>query len=184
MMFLNGEGLEVDLIVVNDDSDDRQINTLYGFRKTNFMTDLKNEITIGSLPWADISLNNYDCLIIPGNLNQDQPNLHELVDDEEVIEEIKEFAQQKDKIIASICLGALVLGKADLVKGKNITGNPLVKSHELLKDSNFNPNESVVVDGNLIAAKTVAQTPEWTFRIIEELFGQEKRVEIAKKIGF
>lgn len=106
------------------------------------------------------NLNTYDCLVIPGNLNTENPNLHNLVDNVNAINYIKNFSQQPNKIIAAICLGILVLGKAEIIRGKKTTGNPLVKNHALLAGCNFDPNQNVVIDGNLITAKTVAQTPE------------------------
>lgn len=63
--------------------------------------------------WSDISVDNYDCLLLPGGRG---PEL--LVMNEKVVSLVKEFAD-KSKIIAAIGQGKWILAAAGVLKVLN-----------------------------------------------------------------
>ncbi len=67
----------------------------------------------------DIKATEYSALVIPGGM----PGATNLRDNNKVINLVKEFNKDK-KLIAAICAGPIVLSKANIIKGKEVTSYP------------------------------------------------------------
>jgi len=119
-------------------------------------------------------LNSYDGVIIPGGM----PGASNLRDDNRVIDIIKEM-NSNNKLVASICAGPIVLERADVIKGKDVTSYP--GFGEFLKDSNYK-EEYVVRDGNTITSRGPALAVDFAIEIVRYLLGDEKAEELKKGI--
>lgn len=126
--------------------------------------------TIGEI--EDINL--YKGAIIPGGM----PGATNLRDDKRVIDIIKSLYEE-DKLTAAICAGPIVLEKAGIIKGKNITSYPGFEGE--LKDGIYR-EESVVRDNNIITARGPALAVDFAIEIIRYLLGEEKAEELKKDI--
>lgn len=106
----------------------------------------------------------FDLICLPGG----QPGTDNLKNDER-IEKILTRMQQEDKYIAAICAAPTVLQKAGILKGKSITCHPSIKSHfdSYIKDR-------VVVDGKVITSQSPGTAMEFSFKLVEILFGSER----------
>lgn len=119
----------------------------------------------------DEEINSYDFLVLPGGM----PGSINLRDDERVIELVKKF-NEKNKWICAICAGPIVLGKAGITEGKNVTCYPGFE--EELGNCNYK-NDMVVVDGNIITGRGPAAVIPFAFEILSKI--SEEKVEKIKK---
>jgi len=139
----------------------------------NFITINKEEIvksTHGVTIVADNTIDEcgdfeeYDMVVLPGGM----PGAKYLSENSKVIEVVKRFNEQ-GKYIAAICAApALVLPKADIVKGRKITSYPGMDN--FLKDSIY-CEEAVVQDGNIITSRGPATAFEFSFKLVDILGG-------------
>lgn len=116
----------------------------------------------------------YDGLIIPGGL----PGATNLRDNNRVVELVKEF-NENEKLVGAICAGPIVLERAGILEGKEVTSYPGFK--EDLKDSIYK-EEIVVQDGNIITGRGPAVAVYFSLKLIENLLGKEKVEELKKEI--
>lgn len=119
-------------------------------------------------------INLYKGAIIPGGM----PGATNLRDDKRVIDIIKSLYEE-DKLTAAICAGPIVLEKAGIIKGKNITSYPGFEGE--LKDGIYR-EESVVRDNNIITARGPTLAVDFAIEIIRYLLGEEKAEELKKDI--
>ncbi|MDI9540885.1 MAG: DJ-1/PfpI family protein [Bacillota bacterium] len=142
------------------------------FRRANIKTDLvsinaektvvgSHNIKVVADCLLDDKIYDYDVIVLPGGL----PGATNLRDDKRVIEVIKHF-YKNDKYIGAICAAPIVLAKADIIKGKNITSYPGFEDD--LKEGNY-LEDKVVVDGKIVTARGPAITMDFAFKIIELL---------------
>ncbi|WP_312906707.1 DJ-1 family glyoxalase III [Tissierella praeacuta] len=119
-------------------------------------------------------INSYDAVIIPGGL----PGATNLRDNHKVIDIVKK-ANRNGKLVAAICAGPIVLEKAGVIHGKNVTSYPGFED-ELM--SGIYIDDSVVRDCNIITAKGPALAVEFAIEIMRYLLGEEKVDELKKDI--
>lgn len=110
----------------------------------------------------------YDLIVIPGGI----PGATNLRDNESVIRLIKK-QNKEGKLIGAICAGPIVLGKAGVTEGRNITSYPGYEDElpncEYLEDA-------VVVDENIITSRGPATAMAFAYKLLEVL-GYESKVE-------
>ncbi|GGD49414.1 type 1 glutamine amidotransferase domain-containing protein [Paenibacillus nasutitermitis] len=110
----------------------------------------------------DANAADYDAVIIPGG---ESPS--HLIDNKSVIAFIKEM-DKNHKVIAAICHGPLLLERAQLLEGRNITAYP--ELHEELNDAGARfIDKAVVVDENLITSRTPEDEPYFIEETIKKL---------------
>ncbi|HAE91563.1 DJ-1 family glyoxalase III [Tissierella praeacuta] len=119
-------------------------------------------------------IDSYDAVIIPGGL----PGATNLRDNHKVIDIVKK-ANRNGKLVAAICAGPIVLEKAGVIHGKNVTSYPGFED-ELM--SGIYIDDSVVRDCNIITAKGPALAVEFAIEIMRYLLGEEKVDELKKDI--
>lgn len=110
----------------------------------------------------------YDLVVIPGGM----PGATNLRDDKRVINLIKK-QNKEGKLIGAICAGPIVLGKAELTEGRNITSYPGYENE--LPNCKYLEDE-VVVDGNIITSRGPATAMAFSYKLLEKL-GYENLVE-------
>lgn len=100
-------------------------------------------------------------VVIPGGM----PGATNLRDDERVIKLIKKFNKEK-KLIAAICAGPIVLGKANILSNHKVTSYPGFENElnclEYL-------DKKVVVSENIITSRGPATAFDFAFAIAEYL---------------
>ncbi len=99
-------------------------------------------------------IENFDGIFIPGG-----PAIDKLIKYDKLIDLVKKF-NKKNKIIAAICAGPLILYKAGLLNDKIYTAYPKI---EILKKKN---NNEVEVDKNIITGKSFESTIEFAKEIV------------------
>ncbi|HDK7174888.1 TPA: DJ-1/PfpI family protein [Clostridium botulinum] len=107
----------------------------------------------------EIKSNEYNGLVIPGGM----PGATNLRDNNKLIDLVKEFNKDK-KLIAAICAGPIVLSKANIIKGKEVTSYPGFE--EDLKEGLYK-EDLVVQDGNIITSRGPSAVMYFAFRILE-----------------
>lgn len=112
-----------------------------------------------------VDVDKYDVLVIPGGM----PGAVNLRDSEKVIELVKKF-NNENKLIAAICAGPIVLGKAEILNGKEVTSYPGFEGE--LGDVTY-CEEIVVQDGNIITSRGPATAIYFSFKILENLTNKE-----------
>ncbi|MDU6876758.1 DJ-1 family glyoxalase III [Clostridium tepidum] len=109
----------------------------------------------------DIKATEYSALVIPGGM----PGATNLRDNNKVINLVKEFNKDK-KLIAAICAGPIVLSKANIIKGKEVTSYPGFEND--LKEGIYK-KDLVVQDENIITSRGPSLAINFAFKILENL---------------
>ena len=133
----------------------------------------------------DINVDEFDALAIPGGF--EEAGFYEDAFSEEFLAVIKEFNKQ-GKIIASICVGALPVGKSGVLKGRNATTYNLSnkKRQDQLASFGVNviPNKPIVIDDNIITSYNPSTAFDVAFLLLEILTSKENAINIKKLMGF
>ncbi len=110
-------------------------------------------------------VNKYDALVVPGGM----PGSSNLKDCPQVINLVHKF-NNENKLIAAICAGPIVLGKAGILKDKNSTCYP---GFEKETDTHIFVNDIVVQHNNIITSPGPATAIYFAFKILENLADKE-----------
>lgn len=132
----------------------------------------------------EINVNDYAALAIPGGF--EDYGFYEEAYDEKFLNLIREFDQQ-DKIIASICVAALPIGKSGVLKGRKATTYHLNGAHRQKQLKEFDVdvvNEPVVVDRNIITSYCPKTAPDVAFMLLEKLTSTEQMQMVKRDMGF
>ena len=99
---------------------------------------------------------------------------------------IRTFNEEK-KIIASVCVGALPLGKSGILKGRKATTYHLLNGMRRKQLAEFGADvldQHVVVDGNIITSSSPATALDVAMTLLEMLTSQENCEKVKKLMGF
>jgi protein deglycase len=134
---------------------------------------------------TDVTVEEFDALALPGGF--EKAGFYEDAFRSEVLEFIREFDKQ-GKVIASICVGALVIGKSGVLKGRNATtynlSNGKRKFQLAQMGANVIPNQPVVIDKNIITSYNPSTAFEVAFTLLEALTSIENTNNIKRLMGF
>lgn len=111
----------------------------------------------------NINYKDYDCLLIPGG-----PHYKFLKTSSLVHEMISHF-MDNNKVVCGICAAPTIIGQLGYLKNRKYTCFTCM-------DEDFGGtycDSNVVVDGNLITAKSVAYSLDFAYAIIEKLAGKD-----------
>lgn len=132
----------------------------------------------------ELDVDDYDAMALPGGFWDF--GFFEEAHDEKFLNLIRAF-DAKGKIIASVCVAALALGKSGILKGRRATTYHLGggKRQEELRGYGADVvNESVVVDRNVITSYC-PETAVWVaFKLLEMLTSPEKTAEVKAAMGY
>lgn len=129
---------------------------------------------------SDMTLENledidkYDGAIIPGGM----PGASNIRDCDEVIRIIKKLNSDK-KLLAAICAGPIVLDRAGVIEGKNITSYPGFEQE--LSKSKLS-KDGVVRDENVITGKGPIFAVDFALEIVDYLLGDRAVKELKTGI--
>ncbi|MFT4167947.1 MAG: DJ-1/PfpI family protein [Dysgonomonas sp.] len=133
---------------------------------------------------GEINVDEYDALAIPGGF--EEFGFYEEAYNERFLELIKEF-DAKGKIIATVCTGALPLGKSGVLKNRKATTYHLNNGYRQKELKGFGVNvvnERIVVDGNIITSYCPETAPSVAFELLKMLTSEEDMSVIKKAMGF
>ena len=153
-----------------------------GFSKTVVST-FGVPVTVDIL-LKDIDVNDYDAFAIPGGF--EKYGFYEEAFSDEAADIIRSFNAQ-NKMIASVCVGALALAHSGILKGKKATTYHLNNGHRQKQLAEYGVevvNEPVVKTNNIITSYCPQTAPEVAFVLLDELIGTEKMLVVKKAMGF
>lgn len=155
---LKRSGIEVDIYALHD--------TKAKGKHELVLADIKN--------LSQLNLTDYDCLLLPGG-----PHYAQLESNEQVQSIISTFMSEK-KIVAAICAAPTILGHAGYLENKNYTC--FTSMNEDFKGTYI--DQYVVVDDNIITARSAAASIDFAFAIIEKLQGKDQAEKIKQEIYY
>ena len=130
----------------------------------------------------EVDIDSFDALVIPGGFKnygyyEDAYNI-------EFLKIIREFNSQ-NKIIASVCVGALPLSKSGILKNKNATTYNQTEYRQILKNNGVViSNEEIVINDNLITSNGPSTAVEVAFKLLERLTSKENTLQVRKLMGY
>ena len=143
----------------------------------NFL--VKPEIEFNELDAGD-----FDALAIPGGF--ENAGFYEDAYDERFLNLIREFDKQ-GKMIASVCVGAMPVGKSGVLKGRNATTYDLLDGLRRKQLADFGANiqdESIVIDKNIITSTGPSTGLDVAFKLLEMLTNPENVNQVKKYMRF
>ena len=131
----------------------------------------------------DINIDDYDALAIPGGFEEFE--FYKDAYAEKFLNLIIAFDRQ-NKLIASICVAALPLGKSGILKGKDATTYNKNKIRlNMLKEYGANvKNEPIVIDSNIITCWNPSVSIDVAFLLLEQLTTKKNTDYIRYIMGF
>ena len=132
----------------------------------------------------EIDVNAYDALAIPGGF--EEFGFYEEAYHPRLLALIQAFDAQK-KAIASICVGALPLGKSGILTGRSATTYHLKNAYRQKQLAAFGAhvvNERVVIDDNVITSYCPETAADVAFSLLQKLCGEEKTAAVRKAMGY
>jgi protein deglycase len=138
-----------------------------------------NLIVKPELEFPEINADDFDALAIPGGF--EDAGFYEDAFDERFLGLIREFDRQ-NKYIASVCVGALPVGKSGVLKGRTATTYDLegIRRPQLAGFGVTIKDESIVIDDNIITSTGPSTAVDVAFTLLEKLTDIEN-VNIVKK---
>jgi len=141
---------------------------------------------IPEMQLSEVNIDEFDALAIPGGF--EEAGFYEDAFSEDFLNIIKEF-DRAGKIIASICVGALPIGKSGVLEGRNATTYNLSNGNERQKQlaefgANVICNEPIVVDKNIITSYNPSTAFNVAFKLLEMLTSQQNCENVRKLMGF
>lgn len=132
----------------------------------------------------EITVNEYDALAIPGGF--EEFGFYEEAYDEQFLNLIREFNKQ-GKLIATICVAALPVGKSGVLAGRKATTYHLRQGYrqQQLKDFGVDVvNEPIVIDNNIITSYCPQTAPGVAFKLLERLTSTAQMEIVKQAMGF
>ena len=115
------------------------------------------------LTFDDVTVSDYDALIIPGGLK----NPDTLRQNETAVRLVRDFAED-GKTIGAICHGPWLLADADLLEGRTLTSYPSIRTDMRNAGANWTDRE-VVADDGFVTSRKPADLPAFTRTLSEEV---------------
>lgn len=132
----------------------------------------------------EVSVDDYDALAIPGGF--EDFGFYEEAYNEKLLELIRLFDSQK-KWIATVCVGALPVGKSGVLKGRKATTYHLGGAHKQKVLRNFGVtvvNEPIVVDDNVITSYCPQTAHGVALLLLEKLTSYREMSLVKEAMGF
>jgi len=161
---------------------------VYGTNPVNLITTgLRDEIKCTwnlivkpELEFSKTNADDYDALAIPGGF--EKSGFYEDSYDERFLNLIREFDRQH-KLIATVCVAALPVGKSGVLNNRNATTYDLLDGLRRKQLADFGAivkDEKIVIDKNIITSTGPSTAIDVAFLLLEKLTNIEN-VKIVKK---
>lgn len=132
----------------------------------------------------EIAVEEYDALAIPGGF--EEFGFYQETFDQRFLKLIQEFDRQK-KMIATICVGALPLGKSGILRGKKATTYHQKEAYRQKQLAEFGAlviNERIVIDENIITSYCPETAPDVAFELLKRLIGFDQMMIVRQAMGY
>ena len=130
----------------------------------------------------DIEISSFDALAIPGGF--EVYGFYKDAYDDKFLDLIRGF-KAKNKFIASICVGALPLGKSGVLKGKKGTTYNRAIRREALQGFGVNViNKPIVIDDNMITSWNPSTAVNVALLLLEHLTTKNNADKVRQLLGF
>jgi 4-methyl-5(b-hydroxyethyl)-thiazole monophosphate biosynthesis len=129
----------------------------------------------------EIDVEHFDALAIPGGF--EEYHFYEDAYSELFLDLIRKF-HSNDKIIASICVGALPLGKSGILRGKKATTYRGKRQDQLKKLGVILIDDPIVVEKNIITSWNPSTAINVAFVLLELLTTKINAEKVKKLMGF
>jgi len=129
----------------------------------------------------EIDTNKYDALAIPGGF--EEYNFYDDAYSLDYLELIRSF-HDDDKIIASICVAALPLGKSGILNGKRATTYKGNRQTQLKEFGAIVLDEPIVIEDKIITSWNPSTAIHVAFKLLELLTTRENALTIKNLMGF
>jgi Putative intracellular protease/amidase len=141
------------------------------------------EITVDKLI-DDVDINCFDALVIPGGF--EEFGFYSEAYKENFLSIIRKFNLQ-EKLIASVCVGALPIGKSGVLQNRKGTTYNLNNGRRQNQLSDFGVNvvnEPIVTDENIITSYCPQTAPHVAFKVLELLTSKPQADIVKSAMGF
>ncbi len=127
----------------------------------------------GDVKIADVSVSDYDCLVLPGG--QINPDLLRV--DDKAVGVVRDFVAG-NKIVAAICHAPWLLIEADVMRGRDATSYHSIATD--LKNAGANwKDEAVVVSNGIVTSRNPDDLDAFVAKIVEEVKEGEHKRRVA-----
>lgn len=141
-----------------------------------------NQRVLVDLLIDEVDVKSFDALAIPGGF--EEYGYYSDAFDNRVLNLIKSF-NDCNKIIASICVAALPLGKSGILQGKDGTTYNSPKRREALQSYGVNlVGKPIVQTGNIITSHGPSTAIDVAFLLLEHLTSIANAQTVAQLMGF
>lgn len=144
-----------------------------------------NFTVIPEISISEVKIDEFHALAIPGGF--EEAGFYEDAFNEDFLNLIREF-DRAGKIIASICVGALPIGKSGVLAGRNVTTYHLGNGQRQKQLAGFGANvlgdEPIVIDKNIITSYNPSTAFDVAFTLLELLTSKENCNHVKKLMGF
>jgi protease I len=115
----------------------------------------------------EVSAEEFDAVIVPGGFAPDHMRLHQ-----PMVDLVRE-AHESGKLVAAICHGGWMLVSAGVLEGgRRATGYRPIRDDVINAGGEWVEDQEVVVDGNVITARTPPDLPAFAREIVNYLGGE------------
>ncbi|GLI57945.1 dimethyladenosine transferase [Propionigenium maris DSM 9537] len=132
----------------------------------------------------EVDFEDYDALAIPGGFAE-----YDFYSDgysEKFLNVIREFDKRR-KIIASICVAALTIGRSGVLRGRNATTynrKERIRQRELAEYGVKVMDQPIVIDDNIITSYNPSTAFDVAFTLLELLTSKENTDDVKRLMGF
>lgn len=151
-----------------------------GLRK-EINSSFNQKFTVDSLV-NNVDVDSFDALVVPGGFKN--YGYYEDANNIKFLNLIREF-RERQKIIASVCVGAIPLAKSGILNNKNATTYNQTDYRQILKNNGvIVSNKRIEIDDNLITSYGPSTAVEVAFILLERLTSNENTLQVKKLMGF
>lgn len=143
-----------------------------------------NLIVRPELAFDQVRATDFDALAIPGGF--ENAGFYEDAYDERFLDLLREF-DRTGKVIASVCVAALPLGKSGILKGRKATTYDLRDGFRRKQLAGYGArvlDQRIVVDGNIITSTGPSTGPEVAFKLLEMLTSHANVVSVKEHMRY
>ncbi|HEX2953244.1 MAG TPA: DJ-1/PfpI family protein [Bacillota bacterium] len=143
-----------------------------------------NHRVLSDMTVDDVDVNEFDALAIPGGF--EKYGFYKEAYDDRFLDLIRAFHDQS-KIIASVCVGALPLGKSGILTGKRATTYNKangVRQDQLREFGVQVVNEPIVVEGKIVTSWNPSTAIFVAYQLLEMLTSKQNADHIKELMGY
>ncbi|MCM3176758.1 DJ-1/PfpI family protein [Cytobacillus horneckiae] len=132
----------------------------------------------------EVNLEEFDALAIPGGF--EEAGFYRDAYDMRFLDVIRHF-NDKNKMIAAICVGSLPLGKSGILEGRKATTYNHPTSQRQSQLAGFGAiviNDPIVIDENIITSYNPSTAFNVAFTLLEKLTSPENCQKVKELMGF